>query len=246
MTTFDVPVVQPVLPPDPEIHQRGFILAEEDALKQKLSIISVTDLRNPGQRIPVRVWFRNPEGTTEKTYPFLTIDLVDIVFAADRAHDANFIEVEEWPSTWPDYRTSPGVELTATQVPKAMRYLPYDIFFQVASHARSAQHDRELQALLLTTNFLPYRYGWLEVAADETVRYLELVYWQQADVSEDPAATRRLFRKVYTVKVHAFLPVEWPLPFGTVEEVIGVIKATNGGGQVEDETWHHVAEPLGP
>lgn len=241
VTNYDVPVIEPVLGPDPEVRQRGFILAEEDALKQKLSGLTVTNLRLPDQRLPVSIWFRNPASVTEKSYPFITIDLVDIVFAADRAHDLNLIDVDEWPSTWESFEDSPdGFDAKAT------RYLPYNLFFQIATHCRSAQHDRELTSVLMTTNYLPFRFGWLEVHADNTVRHLELVTWQQADISEDPQATKRLFRKVYTIRVTAFLPPEWPLPFGTVEEVIGVIKTINGNG-VLDETWHHaVEEPAGP
>ena len=49
----------------------GFLLAEDEALKQHLSGITVTDDRN--EHRPVKVFFRYPEGETEKHYPFITI-----------------------------------------------------------------------------------------------------------------------------------------------------------------------------
>ncbi|NDC89491.1 MAG: hypothetical protein EB075_11945, partial [Bacteroidetes bacterium] len=60
----------------------GFTLAEDAALKQRLSALTVSDDRD--MRRPIKTFFRYPDAETEKTYPFATIELIDIEFDAQR------------------------------------------------------------------------------------------------------------------------------------------------------------------
>jgi len=54
----------------------GFLLAEDQALKVKLSGIQLSDDRDATR--DVQVFFRYPEGETEKKYPFITLELMDV------------------------------------------------------------------------------------------------------------------------------------------------------------------------
>ena len=71
----------------------GFLLAEDAAVKARFSGMTVTDDKNAAR--PVQVFFRYPEGDTERTYPFITIEMIDIVHALDRQHS----EVQLYAST---------------------------------------------------------------------------------------------------------------------------------------------------
>ena len=65
-------------------NRTGFLLAEDQALKEKFSGIQLVDDRDSTR--DVQVFFRYPEGETERTYPFITIELLDINHAANRQH----------------------------------------------------------------------------------------------------------------------------------------------------------------
>jgi hypothetical protein len=62
----------------------GFLLAEDEALKLALSNLIVYDDRD--QSRDVQVFFRYPEIETERTYPFITIEMIDLVHARNRQH----------------------------------------------------------------------------------------------------------------------------------------------------------------
>ena len=57
-------------------------LEEDNMLKEKLKGILVTDQRADNEQIgrPVQVWFGQPDvELRDQTYPFITIDLIDIL-----------------------------------------------------------------------------------------------------------------------------------------------------------------------
>ncbi len=200
----------------------GFLLAEDEAIKARLTGLTVTDDRNNTR--PIQVFFRYPDAETEREYPFITIEMLDIVHAKNRQHS-------ELPIYY--YNTAGGASAPtgASSMPNAMNYwpsnsadfgyltnknnyqvlvsnefVPVDLLYQVSTFTRSALHDRQLSATMLTKAF-PFRKGSIHVPADNTDRRLELLDWSTADLLDPEAGYRkRIFRKVYTLQMSAELP----------------------------------------
>ena len=60
-----------------------FIVAEDLAIKTWCQGMTVSDEKNPSR--PVQVWFGYPDvEVRNQSFPFITIDLIDIVPANDR------------------------------------------------------------------------------------------------------------------------------------------------------------------
>lgn len=195
----------------------GFTLTTDAALKSRLQTIYVTDDRQ--QQRQVKSFFRYPDGETEKLYPFTTIDLIGVNHAVNRqesevryyyatdgrAASAAFVDYypDEYGPTEYAVMGSPSASFLTTR-----DYVPVDLMYQVTTHARSARHDRQLTAAMLRYVF-PFRRGFIEVVEDGTIRRCDLLNWRQADVLDQEAAyNKRIFRKVYTLRVNAEIPQE--------------------------------------
>jgi hypothetical protein len=208
----------------------GFLLAEDEALKLRLSGLTVSDDRNAAR--PVQVFFRYPEGETEKNYPFITIELLDISHARNRQHSevtlySNYTESNNQITYWPSTAASVGVVVGQDYL-KTNEFIPVDIVYQVSTYCRSAQHDRQLSAQMLTT-VVPFRFGYILIAADNTSRRLEMLGWANADLLDQETGYRkRIFRKVYTLQMTAELPSDLLRGVKQVESVLTTIEQTNG------------------
>jgi hypothetical protein len=204
------------------VSRTGFLLAEDEALKARLTGLSVTDDRN--QHRPIQVFFRYPESETERTYPFITIEMLDIVHAKNRQHSELELvyyntaggasapvgasampnAMNYWPSTSSDF--SNITNKNSFQVLTSNEFVPVDLLYQVSTFTRSALHDRQLSAMMLTKIF-PFRRGSIHIPADNTDRRLDLLDWSTADLLDPEAGYRkRIFRKVYTLQMSAELP----------------------------------------
>ena len=75
-------------------NRAGFLLAEDQALKAKFSGIQLVDDRDTTR--DVQVFFRYPEGETEKKYPFITLEMLDIIHAKVRQHSDQNIYSFRW------------------------------------------------------------------------------------------------------------------------------------------------------
>lgn len=225
--------------------ERGLLLAEDEALKAKLSNITVAAPRSSGGggvlpgRKRVKTWFRMPETEKERDYPYITISLVDIVFAADRAHSAQIAPIDYWPSeyaTFAEYAAANDIPYdAANQYAEAVWWHPYNLFYEVTTHARTAQHDREITARLMQTSMLPDRWGYLQVPADGSERHLVREGWSQADFYEGVGAdSKRVFRKVYSISVTADMPPENPFLYYKVLQVAGTLSETESD---LSDTW---------
>jgi hypothetical protein len=183
----------------------GFLLAEDEAIKLKLSGLTVVDTKNPSGN-PVSVFYGMPAAGRETRFPYITIDLLSVDHATDLQSSDQPIKPTYWPDTTTDAKT-----LQATPPPSnfnlaSFEYVPVWLTYQIATHTRHAQHDRSLHARLLATNRIPFRWGYLEVPADGTTRRFELLGWSQSDQMErTDADTKRIFRKAYTVRCNAEL-----------------------------------------
>lgn len=190
----------------------GFLLAEDEALKNRFSNLTVSDDRNASR--DVQVFFRYPEGETERLYPFITIELIDIVYARNRQHSVvdqyAYHEGDDWADSPSAVQYYPSQGLISVpedlEYLKTTEYVPVDILYQVSTFTRSALHDRQLTAKMLY-DIVPFRYNSIYIPADNTSRRLDLLDWTTADLLDPEAGYRkRIFRKVYTLQMTAELP----------------------------------------
>lgn len=191
----------------------GFLLAEDAAVKSFFSNIRLRDDRNNERK--VQVFFRHPESETERQYPFITIENIDIVHARQRQHSETTLYSPRSTAAsasspnnltyWPDERS------TMTSASAGLYYtsgdhVPLDMLYQISTFARSALHDRQLTSIIMKLK-VPFRYGFIGVEADNTIRRFDLLDWISADLLDPESGYRkRIFRKIYTIQMSAELP----------------------------------------
>jgi hypothetical protein len=208
----------------------GFLLAEDEALKLRFSGLTVTDDREANR--PVQVFFRYPEGETERHYPFITLELIDVVHAKNRQHSESFLETHRpgHPNNldyWPSTSSASAPAMTGDDFYKTTEFTPIDILYQVSTFTRSALHDRQITTQLLT-NVVPFRYGSIMIGADGTSRRLDLLDWATADLLDPEAGYRkRIFRKVYTLQMTSELPTSLLTGIKKVLSVSTTLEQTN-------------------
>lgn len=196
----------------------GFLLAEDAAVKGKFSGLTVSDDRNNSR--PVKVFFRYPDGETEREYPFITIELIDVVHATNRQHSESMLfgstdptdpytgpnALTYWPSTMSTF-ASTGASAPGAQYAVSHEFIPVDLLYQVSTFTRSALHDRQLTSHIMQ-RVGRFRWGFIEVPEDGTIRRLDLLDWITADLLDPEAGYRkRIFRKVYTLQMNAEITV---------------------------------------
>jgi len=178
-----------------------FILAEDEALRNKLQGMVVADQKSDGQDIPrqVRVFFGQPDQEiTAQAYPYVTIDMVDIQRDNER---------EMRGLVNPTYLTPEGID------PETQDFLvdipiPVYIDYQISTYSRHPRHDRAILAQLLTQKF-PLRFGYLEIPEKSvtvgdvttntiTMRRLDVMNVAKRDVTEQ---AKRLFVNAISVRV---------------------------------------------
>jgi len=222
----------------------GFLLAEDEALKAKLSSLTVPDPSHEGGDRRVQVWYGMPSTEREAIFPFITIDLIDVVFAAERAHSLETVAVDWWPSTAPtfaEYAEMIGISGLDPAAPYASTILfqPYDLYYQVSTHCRYARQDRRLTAQLISYQYLPLNnLGTLHVPADDTQRWLDNMGQTRADYL-DPEG-KPVWRKVYTLKVSAHMPVTDPEAYLRVLQVGFSLRGIHDGE--EYASWDTTAD----
>lgn len=206
-------------------------LEEEDQLlKEALGSFIVTDARAPAGR-PVRAWYRWPEpemrgqadvkSKRELAYPFITVDLIDISEALDRAHRGGSVRPTVNGYRPPEFTGPPAKRIAVTDWPVAM-----DLVYQVQTWTRSIQHDRQLVGQMWAR--FPGRYGSLGGNASPYVRPFscQLLEFTPADGYDEHS--KRRFRKIFTLKVFSEL---WATPIKTVRQLekIGINLAVDVG-----------------
>lgn len=198
----------------------GFTLAEDAALKARLQSVYVSDDRS--QQRYVKVFFRQPDGETEKVYPFITLELININHARNRQHsDVDYYYTNDvaipannaarhnkyldyFPS---EYDTNGLDEIAgASGFIHMESFVPVDLTYQVTTYCRSQRHDRQMTAALIRYVF-PLRRGFIEIPEDGTIRRCDLLNWRQADLLDQEAGyNKRIFRKVFTVQINSEIP----------------------------------------
>ena len=223
----------------------GFTLAEDAAIKQRLSSLYVTDDRNTTR--PVSVFFRYPDAEAEKVYPFVTLELVDISFSRSRqesmhqyyyTNDAGVSQsVKNAMSTmtyFPSEYDRSGLNTVVGESGfiKSDEFIPVDLTYQVSTYCRSQRHDRQLSAAMLRYVF-PFRRGFIEIPEDGTIRRCDILDWRSADLlDQETGYKKRIFRKVITVQINAELPQNDITAVGKVLTVDGLLKDYNTDSDV--------------
>lgn len=173
----------------------GFTLVEDEALKRKLQGLVVGDENSASRSVPVR--FRIPEKEEATvTYPFISIELINIRRATDGREHRGWVRATQ-AATAQLFGTPQQYDYVGTQFP-----IPMELIYTVTTFARNIRHDRQLN-ILLRTNVLPDRFGYVEVPEDGTIRRLDFQGYRQADTLFGDG--KRLFRKIYTVMIDAEL-----------------------------------------
>lgn len=180
-----------------------FIIAEDEAIKNYLQGMVVADEKSaanngPTETIktrPVKVWFGYPDVEARaQEFPFVTIDLIDVVPANDRQVQGKLHDG--------DYRG------TITAVPGlAYEYdypIAYDLIYQLTTYARHPRHDRAI--LFQMWNKFPAKYGVLPVSnqlgTEYSKRSMFVDGYAKRDTFEDAeSGNRRLLRNVFTLRV---------------------------------------------
>lgn len=180
---------------------KGWLLAEDAAMKAHLSGYSVTDATAGAGGRQIQVWFRNPEPEERpRTYPYISIDLIDVSESVEGPrHMTNRLKVSDLAYPLPD--PLPASATGSTYLNE--RPLPIDLDYQITSNARHAMHDRALLSLLMRR--FPGKWGALHVPGDDTARSMfSLGMTSSTDTDTDG---KRLYRRTVRVRV---LSEMWP------------------------------------
>lgn len=162
-------------------------LAEDEALRNHLKGLTVSDQRadNEGVARPVGVWFGQPDQEIrDQSYPYITIDMIDVAEARERAMRGLVAPTYLEPELGSD-------EGWVIDMP-----VPINIDYQVTTFARNPRHDRQILSQLMFDK-LRLRFGYL-LPNDDTVRRLDVLDITKRDTVE---AGKRLFMNAITVRV---------------------------------------------
>lgn len=168
----------------------SFLVSEDEALKQKLKGIIVSDEKNASRE--VQVWFAKPDiESKNQSYPYITVELLDSNWAGYRQHSGQIVDTDAQGTVAPVGRKTYTYEMPVA----------WDLVYQVTSYARHPRHDRLILAHLLNRVF-PSRRGFLaiynDLGTEVGYRHLILEEFTKRDTVEDG---RRLYRNVFTVTV---------------------------------------------
>lgn len=216
----------------------GFLLAEDAAIKNRLSTMTVTDDRKATR--PVKVFFRYPDGETEKDYPFITIEHIGLTHARELQHSETYYYLNTSESEsfndlnyWPSELDRAGVialDPEGLGYVRADSFVPVYLTYQVATYARSALHDRQITAKMLKY-FVPFRRGSIYIPEDDTARRFDLLGWANSDLLDQETGYRkRIFRKIYTIQMTAEISVGDLAAIHKAETVVGSITEADDSG----------------
>lgn len=205
----------------------NFILDEDEALRDLLLGMTVSDNKNPTR--PVGVWFGQPDVEIRaQSFPFITIDLIDVTEATERVM-SGYVDPWYWEPEGLDPETSGWQMYYPT---------PINLDYQVTVLSRQPRHDRQIMGQLMGTR-LPLRFGSLVVKArensdgtvDATTRRLDVLNVTKRDMTE---SGKRLFMNAFTVRVSSEIPQ--PYDFQTFYKALEIRMSTGtfSGSQVLD------------
>lgn len=196
-----------------------FLLNESGAIKKKLETLTVHASSYPeGKVVPAH--FVEPHyELSDADYPGIYISYGPVTRATDREHRGPILlpyapegfpgdvlvpsDMQDKDST----STEPWLkDETSAGDPQASPYyvsdspVPYNIQFDVAVLTRNYSQTMELIAQLAQIDYLPERFGFLEVPEDGTIRTLELTGGPEVSTPADRDG-KRVIQTLYSVRV---------------------------------------------
>jgi hypothetical protein len=192
-----------------------WILNEDAALKKKLQGITVFDANAPegGRVVPVR--YRGPEDELIKlTYPGIYIEMQGIYDAPERQSQGilRLPYAPEGQPVWWD--ASLDHQPDASNGPYRS-FWPYafNLDYRVTLYTRlQREHNFVGTAQLLQPNYMPSKYGFLDVPQDGTRRSMWLQGGPDIGYGNDEDG-KRLFRSTFLVRI----PTELVLPLDVIK-----------------------------
>jgi hypothetical protein len=199
------------------ILDEGWILSEDWALRQKLGGMLVTDQQARARKVDV--WFGHPDQEIrEQTYPYVTIDLLEVREGMDRVHRGNLWLDERWGTqNFPKWWDYPPLEEDQRGYLVEMT-TPIDLFYQITTWSRNPRHDRQMMAQMMTGGRVMLRGGWLETP-DGKIRRMD--FHGHAKNDQVDANQKRLFVNTFRVMISSEIPFA-PIGYGRwgrVEEI---------------------------
>ena len=184
------------------VGNEGWLLDEDRALRDLLDDISVSDTGKDSRR--VGVWFGHPDQELrQQSYPYITLDLIDISMERDRA-ERGYGPVDNY---WREALSSSITEdigfTSDEDIPIIMHQpIPVRLTYQITTWARNPRHDRQILNYLLRYGITPLQAGNLRVS-DGTVRRLDTLSFQKRDTVE---TNKRLLSNAILVGVSSEVP----------------------------------------
>jgi len=219
----------------------SFLLDEDEALRNLFKDMVVTDQKSvteDGPQRKVGVWFGQPDQEIRnQSYPYITIDMIDIAEAFDRAHRG---KVNPGYYEDPDTITT-GVNWDTDLHGKDMDFpVPVNIDYQITTYARQPRHDRQILAQLLNTK-IPLRFAVLNVGPNTqlgTTRRLDVLDISKRDITEQG---KRLFVNAITVRVSSEIA---PSTFNKLYKVQELNVTGTTGSQIIGRGQFTAVEPI--
>lgn len=175
---------------------------EDSALKKKLQGLTVTDGNSPvnGRKVPVRYRLPQDELAT-LSYPIIIIEHAGLYPAPDREH-RGYIQLPYCPEGFQPWWTPGATEIDPSLSPYYGLFpMPYNFDYQVTVYARfMVDHIQPLVATLATENYLPAKFGFLQIPQDGTVRSMFLQGGPEFGYGKDED-DKRIFKVTYLIRV---------------------------------------------
>ena len=186
------------------VGNEGWLLDEDRALRDLLDDISVSDTGKDSRR--VGVWYGHPDQEIRsQSYPYITIDLVDISMERDRAERGLGPVEDYWRPSLSSATTADPNFTYDTDIPLVMyQPLPIRLTYQITTWARNPRHDRQILNALFNRGVAPVQGGTLPVS-DGTLRRLDVLSFAKRDTVE---SSKRLLSIAVVVGVSSEVPVE--------------------------------------
>lgn len=171
-----------------------WLLNEDAAMRRKLQGLVITD---GTLELPVGVRFSLPEGElADQTFPLIVIERTRAQ-RDPRREARGRVQLGYAPEgldVWDDMK-DPSRSPYFTENP-----IPYLVEYQVTVMARKQSHITYLTAKLASVEYLPARFGYLEIPEDGTIRSVELSGGPEFHTGWDEYR-KRLFQAVYLTQI---------------------------------------------
>lgn len=174
-----------------------FIFNEDRALESKLDGLVVPAINAPDAGLPVAVlWINNDIELNNLTFPSIIISNKGIAKDSER-ESRGWVQLPYTPENFKQWDNITEVTESPywSQAP-----IPYNIDYQIEVLARTNIHATYLRAILAGPDYIPARFGYLEIPEDGTVRRLDLNAGP-TEVDTRDSDGKRLFHAAYAVKV---------------------------------------------